>query len=99
MPRNHNTDTNGRSFSQETIDKVWSKGSEIQKYDSGVWRYDICGLPMKYSEYGKTDSNNGWEVDHIKPVAKGGSDDLINLQPLQWDNNRKKSDTYPWNCK
>ena len=49
---------------------------------------------MKYEDYGNTSSKHGWEVDHIKPVSKGGTDDLSNLQPLQWDNNRKKSDTY-----
>ncbi len=53
---------------------------------------------MKRSEYGNTNSDHGWEVDHEKPVARGGSDDLSNLQPLQWDNNRKKSDAYPWSC-
>ena len=37
----------------------------------------------------------GWKIDHIKPVAKGGTDDLNNLQPLQWANNRHKSDNYP----
>jgi 5-methylcytosine-specific restriction endonuclease McrA len=58
----------------------------------------MCGNVMKSSDYGNTNSQYGWEVDHIKPVAKGGTDDLSNLQPLQWDNNRKKGDTYPWNC-
>ena len=37
----------------------------------------------------------GWEIDHIKPVSKGGTDDLSNLQPLQWENNRRKGDNYP----
>ena len=50
---------------------------------------------MKYSEHGNTNSNNGWEIDHIKPSAKSGSDDLDNLQALQWENNHRKGDEYP----
>ena len=81
---------------------VWNKGRKIvqngKEYDPAVWRWDICGNVMKYSEHGNTSSKNGWEIDHIKPSALGGNDTLDNLQPLQWENNRRKSDTYPWSC-
>ena len=50
---------------------------------------------MKRQEHGDTNSKHGWEVDHIKPVARGGTDSMENLQPLQWENNRKKGDNYP----
>jgi 5-methylcytosine-specific restriction endonuclease McrA len=77
---------------------VWQRGRPIPKYDSDIWRYDICGALMKYADHANTNSQYGWEIDHIKPLALGGANSIDNLQPLQWENNRKKSDTYPWNC-
>ena len=73
------------------------KGNIIEKYDPNVWRRDACDHAIKFEEHGKT-SEHGWEIDHIKPQAKEGSDDLTNLQPLYWETNRTKGDTYPWNC-
>ena len=35
----------------------------------------------------------GWVVDHIKPIAKGGSDATVNLQALKTAVNREKSDS------
>jgi len=53
---------------------------------------------MKRSEYGQT-SKFGWEIGDINPVASGGTDDMANLQPLYWENNRHKSDNWPtWSC-
>jgi 5-methylcytosine-specific restriction endonuclease McrA len=98
MARNRSTNVQGRAFDQTMIKAVWNKGRTIPNYDSNVWRHDICGAVMKFSEYGNTNSKYGWEIDHMKPVSLGGSDDLSNLQPLQWDNNRRKGDTYPWSC-
>ncbi|KUG25132.1 hypothetical protein ASZ90_005048 [hydrocarbon metagenome] len=40
----------------------------------------------------------GWEIDHIIPLSLGGTDDIANLQPLHWENNRKKSDNLEWSC-
>lgn len=98
MARTHNTDITGRSFTQTTVNAVWRKGRPINDYDPNDWRYDRCGNPIKFDAYGNTNSKYGWEIDHILPVVRLGSDTLSNLQPLQWKNNRRKGDTYPWSC-
>ena len=77
---------------------VWQKARPIDGYDSKLWRRDVCGHAMKYTEHGNTNSEYGWEIDHIVPTAKGGRDTLDNLQPLYWENNRRKGDTSPWYC-
>ncbi|AWM88622.1 HNH endonuclease [Microvirga sp. 17 mud 1-3] len=83
------------AFSETQKLAVWNKGTVIQGYDPRIWRRDMCGYAMKYDKYGVC-GEYGWEIDHIRPVAKGGSDDLFNLQPLFWENNRRKGDTFPW---
>jgi len=77
---------------------VWNKAAPIAGYDPSIWRRDACGRAMRYSDHGNVLSGYGWEIDHILPVSRGGSDDLNNLQPLYWENNRRKGDSYPWYC-
>jgi 5-methylcytosine-specific restriction endonuclease McrA len=92
LARNHGTTRTGSSFSDQTINAVWNKGQIVAGYDANIYRKDVYGLWMKKQDHGNTLSDYGWEIDHIIPVAKGGSDDLNNLQPLYWKNNRTKSD-------
>ena len=84
--------------SEELKHAVWRKGQVIPGYDSDIWRRDMCGRAVKYSEHGNTNSDADWEIDHILPTSKGGKDTLDNLQPLQWENNHRKGDNYPWYC-
>lgn len=97
MPRQPNTRSDGVPFDERTIEAVWSKGTPELAYAS--FRKDTCGASMQRPAYGKT-GRWGWEIDHIKPVSLGGTDELSNLQPLQWENNRHKADKWPnWDCK
>ena len=98
--RSRGTKNNGGNWSASEIEAVWKKG-RIGVYGDlyGLSkRYDTCGHEIHKSEYGNTNSSHGWEIDHIKPTAKDGNDDLANLQPLYWETNRRKGDTFPWNC-
>ncbi len=97
MARETGTDRSGGGFGGDVKLAVWKKGKPGS--DPARTRYDICGFTIKWDQYGET-TKTGWEIDHIMPVALGGTDDIYNLQPLQWENNRKKgdSDFGEWKC-
>ena len=80
------------SFSVETIQRVWEKGKIVAGYDPAIWRKDACDAWMRRNQYGSRNSGYGWEIDHIKPGSDGGTDDLANLRPLQWENNASRQD-------
>lgn len=93
MARSRGTRSDGGSFTEATKLAVWQKAAAVPGYNTAVMRQDACGARIQWSMYGDmTPLGGGWEIDHIRAVANGGSDDPSNLQALQWQNNRAKGD-------
>ncbi|KKR06532.1 MAG: HNH nuclease [Parcubacteria group bacterium GW2011_GWC2_39_14] len=85
-------------WSNQTILAVWEKVQPVSGYDSNKYRRDACGAWMEFDKHGDRDAVRGWEIDHRKPEAHGGGDELSNLQPLHWKNNVEKGDSSQLRC-
>lgn len=67
----------------------------LQLYPDGVG-CDFAGRKMQLENYGKDDLETGWNIDHIYPVSKGGSNKRDNLQCTNCKTNRIKSNKIEW---
>jgi len=91
-PERNRTSGTAVTITADTIIRVWQKGSVVIGVDSDAWRKDECTAWIGRDNYGEADRELGfgWEIDHVKPVSEGGGDELSNLRPLHWGNNRGK---------
>jgi hypothetical protein len=78
---------------KKNIEGAWDRATTVRGKNPETWRRDEAGNEIRKGSYG-TQGEFGWEVDHHKPVAKGGTDDPRNLRALHHETNRKKSDKY-----
>jgi len=77
---------------EEVIRKVWEKGVIVANNDPKYWRKDDCGAWIAITEYGRQQSSFGWEINYIHSQMQKGGQDLSNLRPMQWGNNKYKQD-------
>lgn len=68
--------------------KIWELANEIRGLDPNIWRADAYRNPIKIDIRDNV-SIYGWNIDHLNPKNKGGSDEFTNLQPMQ----AKKNDS------
>lgn len=68
--------------------EAWSKLQHTFALDHKEWRYDAHGRLIRFSDYGRRDSEFGWELDHYPiPKSLGGTDDMSNIRALHWRGN------------
>ena len=75
--------------SQTNINKLWEKCPEVRGKDSDLYRKGANGDVIYKNSYGKN-SQMGFQVDHIKPKSRGGSDCIVNLQLVNSHYNMSK---------
>ena len=91
MFRRPNTDASGKPFDEEIIEAVWNTARPSS--DHPPLRVDAYGALIWREGYGNTSSKFGWEIGQPEPSPGAGEDDLANLQPVQWENNRRNGDS------
>lgn len=82
-------------YSLKKRSEIFGKAKKIKGKNPDRYRMDNYGNVIFFNSYG-LNSEMGWEIDHIKPKSKGGSDNSRNLRPLLTVKNRRKGDKYPY---
>jgi len=73
---------------------VWEKARRVRGKNPNLYRRDAQGNVIYKPAYNR-ESPMGWQVDHIWPRSKGGSEARRNLQALQTGANKRKSNKTP----
>lgn len=72
------------SLDEQKKINAWINTPEAPGRELSMWRQDVFGYLIYWPAYGDTSSPYGWQIDHIVPLALGGSDHPSNLRALHY---------------
>ena len=67
----------------------------LEFYPDGIG-FDYAGRKMILDNYGKDNLDTGWNIDHVIPLSKGGTNQKENLQCTNCKTNRIKGNQIEW---
>ncbi len=89
------------NLNQLSID-VWNKAVNCDCGDEpqdSSWDHKLCGICEKImvwnaheSEKTQKNSKYRWNIDHIRPLSKGGKNNIGNLHAVHVECNQNKAD-------
>ncbi|MFT4936813.1 MAG: hypothetical protein ACI9LT_003535 [Pseudoalteromonas distincta] len=68
---------------------AWQACSPVQGLLPSDYRVDADGNIIRWADYG-SQSQYGWEIDHVLPSALGGASHASNYRALHWKANRSR---------
>jgi hypothetical protein len=78
---------NQSEFDDFTIVEVWRKAIPYKRFE--LYKKDHLGSILFFDDYG-IESENGWFIEYIIPLEKGGVEEISNLRPIHWMNYGKE---------
>lgn len=72
----------GRGYEREVIENVWNFAEIIPGNDPDLWRKDEMGNWIRRLDYGRRDSEFGWEI--FDPGIGRHSQGVYAMRPMQW---------------
>ena len=70
--------------------QVWEKALEVLGMPPAMLRVDVLNRQMCFADFENERSPDGWIIDYLIPKEDGGTDELENLQPLNWLTEQQK---------
>lgn len=71
-------------YDREIVCRVWEFAEPVPGNDSDLWRKDEYGNWIYRLDYGKRDSEFGWEI--FDPAAGRQERGVYAMRPVQWEN-------------